>query len=90
MSTDIDLKACTILERLSEELADATVDYCCTQDMHEFQITRKGLKHEVGFLERVLELRDLPDIEQVVKRLVEELKTSTQSRRIRVGSAIPA
>ena len=90
MSADIDLKACTILERLSEELADATVDYCCTQNLHEFQITRMGLKHEVGFLERVLELRDIPDIEQVVTKLVEELKASTQPRRIRIGSATPA
>jgi len=85
MSADIDLKACTILERLSEELADATVDYCCTQDLHEFQITRGGVKHEVGFLERVLALRELPDIEQVVNRLVDELKASTQPRRIRIS-----
>jgi hypothetical protein len=42
MSADIDLKACTILERLSAELSDATVDYCCTQDLHEFQITRRA------------------------------------------------
>ena len=51
MSADIDLKACSILERLSAELSDATVDYCCTQDLHEFQITRAGVKHEVGFME---------------------------------------
>ena len=87
MSADIDIKACTILERLSEELADATVDYSCTQDLHEFQITRGGLKHEVGFMERVLQLRELPDIEQVVERLAAEIKTSTQPRRIRVGSS---
>ena len=86
MSADIDLKACTILERLSAELSDATVDYCCTQDLHEFQITRAGVKHELGFLERVLELRELPDIEQVVNRLVEELKTSTAPRSIRIGN----
>ena len=86
MSADIDLKACTILERLSEQLSDATVDYCCTQDLHEFQITRGGVKHELGFMERVLALREVPDIEQVVNRLAEEIKTSTQPRRIRVGS----
>ena len=50
------------------------------------QITRAGVKHELGFMERVLALRELPDIEQVVNRLAEEIKTSTQPRRIRVGS----
>jgi hypothetical protein len=86
MSAEIDLKACTILERLSEQLSDATVDYCCTQDLHEFMITRGGVTHELGFMERVLELRDIPDIEQVVTKLVEEIKASSQARRIRVGS----
>ena len=86
MSVDIDLKACTILERLSEQLSDATVDYCCTQDLHEFMITRGGLTHELGFLERVLELREIPDIEQVVNKLVDEIKGSSQPRRIRIGS----
>ena len=86
MSADIDLKACTILERLSEQLADATVDYCCTQDLHEFMITRGGLTHELGFMERVLELRELPDIEQVVRKLVDEIKESEQPRRIRIGN----
>ena len=90
MSKDIDLKACTILERLSEQLSDATVDYCCTQDLHEFMITRGGVTHELGFMERVLELREIPDIEQVVSKLVEEIKASTQPRRIRVGSSTPA
>ena len=85
MSADIDLKACTILERLSEQFSDATVDYCCTQDLHEFMITRGGLTHELGFLERVLELREIPDIEQVVNKLVDEIKGSSQPRRIRIG-----
>ena len=86
MSADIDMKACTILERLSEQLSDATVDYCCTQDLHEFMITRGGLTHELGFLERVLELREIPDIEQVVNKLVDEIKDSSQPRRIRIGN----
>ena len=86
MSADIDMKACTILERLSLELSDATVDYCCTQDLHEFMVERKGVKHEVGFMERVLELRDIPDIEQVVSRVAEEIKSSTEPRRIRIGA----
>ena len=85
MSADIDLKACTILERLSEQFSDATVDYCCTQDLHEFMITRGGLTHELGFMERVLELREIPDIEQVVNKLVDEIKGSSQPRRIRIG-----
>jgi hypothetical protein len=86
MREDIDMKACTILERLSAELSDATVDYCCTQDLHEFKIQRAGVKHEVGFMERVLELREIPDIEQVVSRVAEEIKLSTQPRRIRIGA----
>jgi hypothetical protein len=86
MSADIDMKACTILERLSEQFSDATVDYCCTQDLHEFMITRGGLTHELGFMERVLELREIPDIEQVVNKLVDEIKGSSQPRRIRIGN----
>jgi hypothetical protein len=86
MSADIDMKACTILERFEAELLDAEVDYCCTMDLHEFSITRGGLTHEVGFTERVLRLKDIPDIEEVVAKLAEEIKASTQPRRIRVGS----
>jgi len=86
MSVDIDMKACTILERFGAELLDAEVDYCCTMDLHEFSITRGGLTHEVGFTERVLQLKDIPDIEEVVAKLAEEIKASTQPRKIRVGS----
>jgi hypothetical protein len=86
MSADIDIKACTILERFGAELLDAQVDYSCTQDLHEFLITRDGVTHEIGFSERVLQLRDIPDIEEVVARLAEQLKASTKARKIRVGS----
>jgi hypothetical protein len=86
MSADIDIKACTILERFGAALLDAEVDYCCTQDLHEFSITREGVRHEVGFTDLVLQLKDLPDIEQVVARLAEEIKASAKPRRIRVGS----
>ena len=90
MSSDIDLKACTILERLSAELHGAHIDYTCTQDMHEFMVTTGGLTHELGFSERVLELENLPDIEQVVSRLAAEIKDSAAPRRIRVAPRKPA
>lgn len=86
MSADIDMKACTILERFGAEILDAQVDYTCTQDLHEFLITTGGLTHEVGFTERVLQLKDIPDIEEVVAKLAEQIKASTQPRKIRVGS----
>ena len=86
MSVDIDMKACTILERFGAEFRGAEVDYTCTQDLHEFLITTGGVTHEVGFTERVLLLKDIPDIEEVVARLAEEIKASTQPRKIRVGS----
>ena len=90
MSAEIDMKACTILERFGAELLDAQVDYCCTQDLHEFLITREGVTHEVGFDEVVLQLKEIPDIEEVVARLAEEIKASSQPRKIRVGSRNPA
>lgn len=86
MSVDIDMKACTILERFGAELLDAQVDYCCTMDLHEFVITRGGMTHEVGFTERVLQLKDIPDIEEVVAKLAREIEASTQPRKIRVRS----
>jgi len=88
MSAEIDIKACTILERFGAELLDAQVDYCCTQDLHEFLITREGVTHEVAFSELVLQLKELPDIEQVVARLAEEIKASIEPRKIRVGSRV--
>jgi len=90
MSVDIDIKACTILERFGAELLDAQVDYCCTQDLHEFLITREGLTHEVDFTELVLQLKKIPDIEQMVAKLAEEIKTSSEPRKIRVGSRPPS
>ena len=86
MSADIDMKACTILERFGAEILDAQVDYTCTQDLHEFLITTGGITHEVGFTERVLQLKDIPDIEEVVAKLAEQIKTSTQPRKIRMSS----
>ena len=86
MSVDIDMKACSILERFGTELLDAQVDYCCTMDLHEFTITRGGMIHEIGFTERVLQLKDIPDIEEVVAKLAREIESSTQPRKIRVRS----
>jgi hypothetical protein len=86
MNENVDLKACTILERLTTELGTATVDYTCTQDMHAFQVTTRGITHEVGFAQRVLELENLPDIEQVVSRVAEALRQSSEPRRIRIDS----
>ena len=48
-----------------------------------------GLESRVeSSTERVLALKDIPDIEEVVAKLAEEIKASTQPRRIRVGSRI--
>jgi hypothetical protein len=55
-------------------------------DLHEFMITRGGMTHEVGFTERVLQLKDIPDIEEVVAKLAREIEASTQPRKIRVRS----
>jgi hypothetical protein len=86
MSNEVDMKACTILERLSAEFSGGSVDYTCTQDLHEFHVTNAGLTHELGFDQRVLELEDIPDIEQVVARLADQLRASSGPRRIRVGA----
>jgi len=84
MNVDIDLKACSILERLSTGLAGAEVDYTCTQDIHQFMVTTGGITREIGFARRVLELRNIPDIEQVVNKLIAEIKAGSAPRRIRV------
>lgn len=82
---DVDMKACTIFERLSAEFG-GSVDYTRTQDLHAFHVTNDGFTHEVGFHQRVLELENIPDIEQVVTRLVDQLRTSNGPRRLRVGA----
>jgi len=86
MSDDVDLKAGAILERLSAALSDAQVDYTCSQDMHEFVVTTGGVTHAVGFAHRVLEDRDVAEIERFVEKLAAELKSSTEPRSIRVGA----
>lgn len=86
MSVDIDLKACSILERLSAGLTGSEVDYACTQDIHQFMVTTQGITREIGFARRVLELRNIPDIEQVVNKLIAEIKAGSAPRRIRVNT----
>ena len=86
MSDDVDLKAGAILERLSAELAGAQVDYTCSQDLHEFFVTTGGFTHAVGFAHRVLQDKDVADIERFVEKLAAELKSSTEPRSIRVGA----
>jgi len=84
MSVDTDLKACSILERFSAELVEAEVDYTCTQDLHQFMVTTGGITREIGFAQRVLELTEIPDIEQVVNKLIDQIKAGSAPRRIRV------
>ena len=82
MSVDIDLKACSILEKLSAEFKGVEVDYTCTQDIHQFMLTTQGITREIGFAQRVLELRNIPDIEQVVTKLINDIKAGSAPRRI--------
>lgn len=86
MSLSIDLKACAILEHLLQEFDDGNVDYCCTQDLHQFRIERGGMHHQVGFFEQTLEGHDVDEIEDAVTRLAEDLKASNQPRSIRIGA----
>ncbi|HZR01565.1 MAG TPA: hypothetical protein VFA81_00115 [Burkholderiales bacterium] len=86
MSANVDLKACTIYERLIEAFEDGTVDYTCAQDLHAFRITRGSLQHEIDFSQQALEGHDVRDIEQAAGRLAEVLKASVSSRHIRIAS----
>jgi hypothetical protein len=74
---------------LRAELLDAQVDYCCTQDLHEFLITREGLTHEVGFTELVLQLKEFPTSSRWLPKLAEEIKASSERARS-ASAAVPS
>ena len=75
---DAELKACSLLERLTERLDDATVDYQCNRGVHEFLVRRAGSRFKIEFSEPSLLRRSEQELEQAAGRIVERIRAFSQ------------
>ena len=81
---DADLKACAILERLTDRLHDVTVDYKCTAGVHEFIVCYAGSRFMLRFPEQALLRRGMQELEQTVGQIVERIQRSSATARTSV------
>jgi hypothetical protein len=86
MSTNTDLKACLILERLRSEIPDAQIEYERGGGMHRYVIANGALSYDVGFPERLLEVCGVAELDRAIQLFVERVRTGTGPRRIKVGT----
>jgi hypothetical protein len=77
---DADLKACTILERLTDQLHDATVEYQCVAGVHEFFVRCAGSRYSIRLPELSLLRRSVQDLEQLVGQVVERIRIDSPLR----------
>ncbi len=86
MSTNTDLKACLILERLRADIPGAQIEYERGGGMHRFAIVHGMLNYDVGFPERLLEVCGAEEIDRAIRLFVERVRTGAGPRRIKVGT----
>ena len=86
MSTNADLKACLILERLRAEIPDAQIEYECGRGMHRYAIVSATRTYDVGFPERLLEVCGVPELDRAIRIFVERVRTGEGPCRIKVGT----
>ena len=86
MSTNTDLKACSILERLRSEIPDAQIEYECGEGLHRYVIANGTHSYDVGFPERLLEVCGVQELDRAIRLLVERVRIGVGPRRIKVGT----
>jgi hypothetical protein len=86
MSTNTDLKACVILERLRSEIPDAQIEYECGSGMHRYAIVNGKSTYDVGFPERLLEVCGVAELDRAILLFVERVRSGAGPRRIKVGT----
>ena len=86
MSTNVDLKACLILERLRSEIPDAQIEYECGRGMHRYGIANGTHSYDLGFPERLLEVCGVQELDRAIRLFVERVRSGSGPRRIKVGT----
>lgn len=71
---DAELKACSFLERLTNEFSDADVDYQCSAGVHEFVVRHAGSRFKIEFSDPSLLRRSERDLEQTVGQLAARIR----------------
>ena len=86
MNTNIDLKACLILERLRTEIPGAQIEYECGRGMHRYGIANGTHSYDLGFPERLLEVCGVQELDRAIRLFVERVRSCAGPRRIKVGT----
>jgi hypothetical protein len=85
---DAERRACLILERLIDQLHDATVDYQCSAGVHEFVVVHSGSRFKIQFPEQSLLRRSEQDLEQLAGQFVERIRTHSWPRSAPTGRSL--
>jgi hypothetical protein len=75
---DAELKACSFLERLTNEFSDADVDYQCSAGVHEFVVRHAGSRFKIEFSDPSLLRTSERDLEQTVGQMVARIRAHGQ------------
>jgi hypothetical protein len=75
---DTSTKACAILQRLSDRLHDATIDYQCHKGVHEFLVRYAGCRFMLRFPEQALLRRGMQELEEATARIVERIRLNSK------------
>ena len=86
MNTNIDLKACLILERLRSAIPDAQIEYECGRGLHRYGIANGTHSYDLGFPERLLEVCGVQELDRAIRLFVERVRSGSGPRRIKVGT----
>jgi len=87
MSVNSDLKASLLLEDFNQQLSDAEVQYQFAGGNHAFTIRRGGATWQVDFPERVLLEHAIRDLEKVVPKIIQQLLSDSNPRRIQISDS---
>ncbi|HVY06108.1 MAG TPA: hypothetical protein VHB46_09045 [Burkholderiales bacterium] len=66
-----DYKAASVLERISESLSDADLDYQAGEGIHEFIVRLGGMRHVIDFTDDLMERKNDKDLSVVILGIVE-------------------
>jgi hypothetical protein len=83
MGATTDLKARLMWELPGGGVPDASVGYQCGDGRHRFVVLCRGLRHELSFIERLLEASNAEDITNAVRIVTERIQTRAAPRRMK-------
>jgi hypothetical protein len=75
MTLSVEEKACVVLETLSSQLSDGSVDYECRTGVHTFVIRHAGARFKTRVPEQMLLSKDTSQLEQMASQVAAQVRS---------------